>query len=366
MATYDMTKLANLIDPEVFADYVEQKYVDKGVFTALATIDTTLEGSAGSTLKFPSYQYIGASAVVNEGEEISTSKLEATPVAVSVKKIAKGIEISDESMLSALGNPMEEGASQVATSLADYTDTDLKEAIEDANVLRFVVNSITSDTLIDALALWGEDLNDKPIAFVTDNKGLASLRKDDDYINGSEIQTDAMIRGTIGQIWGANIIPSNKVTNGGGYLIKQGALRIVSKRGINAETQRNASRKTTSLFADKIYAPYVYKAQDIIVLEKHTSVTDISAKIESVEGATSGGTVINYADLIKLCPANCSLVYKLGSADVTFARGTALTGYTKLTADEIAGGTSTKIAIAIVDADDKPVYGGNATLVKKS
>lgn len=363
----DLTKLNNLIDPEVFADYVDQKYVDKGVFTALATVDSTLEGNVGDTLSFPSYGYIGPASEVAEGEEIGTEILTATSTPVKVKKIAKGIEISDEAMLSALGNPMEEGASQVAISLADYSDNDLKASIDEANVLRLLVDGMSSDNIVDAIALWGEDLNDKPFALVTSGKGLAALRKDDDFINASEMQTSAMIRGTVGSIWGANIIPSNKVTNGGGYLIKQGALRIVTKRGVNAEPKRKPETKTTALYTDKIYAPYVYKAQDIIVLEAHPTLTDLSDKITSKAGEVSGGTVINYADLIKLCPANCSLVYKLGSSDVTFNRDNAIgTGYTPLTADEIAGGSSTKIAIAIVDADNKPIYGGNATLVKKS
>ena len=49
------TKLANLIDPEVLANYVDVKLIDNIVFAPLATVDTTLVGAPGDTIKFPSY-----------------------------------------------------------------------------------------------------------------------------------------------------------------------------------------------------------------------------------------------------------------------------------------------------------------------
>jgi hypothetical protein len=49
------TKIANLIDPEVLADYVSSKLVDAIKFSPLATISYALEGRAGSTLTIPTY-----------------------------------------------------------------------------------------------------------------------------------------------------------------------------------------------------------------------------------------------------------------------------------------------------------------------
>jgi hypothetical protein len=51
----ETTKLANLINPEVLADYIDKKLINKIVFAPLATVDTTLVGAAGDTIKFPSY-----------------------------------------------------------------------------------------------------------------------------------------------------------------------------------------------------------------------------------------------------------------------------------------------------------------------
>lgn len=49
------TKLANLIDPEVLADYIDVKLINNIVFAPLATVDTTLVGNPGDTIKFPAY-----------------------------------------------------------------------------------------------------------------------------------------------------------------------------------------------------------------------------------------------------------------------------------------------------------------------
>ena len=51
----ETTKLANLIDPEVLAAYIDKKLINKIVFAPLATVDTTLVGAPGSTIKFPAY-----------------------------------------------------------------------------------------------------------------------------------------------------------------------------------------------------------------------------------------------------------------------------------------------------------------------
>lgn len=51
----EITKLSYLINPEVFADYIDKKLINKIVFAPLATVDMTLVGNPGDTLKFPSY-----------------------------------------------------------------------------------------------------------------------------------------------------------------------------------------------------------------------------------------------------------------------------------------------------------------------
>lgn len=49
------TKLENLFDPEVVADYIDKKLVDGIRLSPLARIDTTLVGRPGDELTMPYY-----------------------------------------------------------------------------------------------------------------------------------------------------------------------------------------------------------------------------------------------------------------------------------------------------------------------
>ena len=108
------TKLANLIDPQVLADLIDKKLVDAMKFSPLATIDTTLVGRPGSTVSLPSFNYIGDSTVIAEGADIPIAQLTATMTPVSIHKIGRGTQLTDESVLSGFGDPMGEAAKQLA------------------------------------------------------------------------------------------------------------------------------------------------------------------------------------------------------------------------------------------------------------
>lgn len=49
------TLLANLVNPEVLAPMIDKKLTDYMKFAPLATIDTTLVGQPGNTVKLPSF-----------------------------------------------------------------------------------------------------------------------------------------------------------------------------------------------------------------------------------------------------------------------------------------------------------------------
>ncbi|WP_242846261.1 hypothetical protein [Anaeromassilibacillus senegalensis] len=51
----NLTKLAQLIDPEVMADMISAKVPKKLVVAPFAKVDTTLQGVPGDTVTVPSY-----------------------------------------------------------------------------------------------------------------------------------------------------------------------------------------------------------------------------------------------------------------------------------------------------------------------
>ena len=74
------TTLSNLINPQVMADYMEEKLTDNIVFMPLAEQNTDLVGAPGDIISIPKYGYIGDATVVSENGQITAAQLTATKV----------------------------------------------------------------------------------------------------------------------------------------------------------------------------------------------------------------------------------------------------------------------------------------------
>ena len=120
-ASANATMLAQLIDPQVLADYIDLKLIDKIRLAPLATIDRTLEGRDGDELTLPAYSpFIGSAPIVGEGQDIPIAKLGTTTKRVKVTKIGKGVEITDEALLSGYqNNAADEATREILLAIND-------------------------------------------------------------------------------------------------------------------------------------------------------------------------------------------------------------------------------------------------------
>ena len=361
-----VTKKANVIIPEVLADYVEEKLGDKSVFAPIADINDDLENKGeGDTLSLPKYEYVGAAQDVGEGQQIPVVNLQAGKVDKTVKKIGLGIPVTDEALLSVFGDIVEETATQLAASIDDKSDNDFLaelEAISGARKL-IITGDMSSDVLIDALEIFGEDEQGVKALYLNP-KSVKALRKDPDYINGSDIATDIAIKGASGELWGCQFINTNRLKNKDeAFIVKPGALMFIRQRGVMVEPERSAGTQTTTWYGSKIGVPYLADESKAAMIEKRSSVKAVDV-CTSVAGEATNGTILT----VPVAPINCKWVYKLGSTDVTPTWGTAVTSYTDLVSgQEIAASTNTKASVVLVFADDdKPIDYQNVTLVKKA
>lgn len=253
------TKLANMVDPEVMANMISAQLENNIRFAPLANVDTTLVGQPGSTITVPKFKYIGDAAVVAEGIAIDTALLETSTEPFTIAKVAKGVEITDEAILSGLGDPIGEATNQLAMAIAAKVDNDVLEALATTTLEYTAGTAWDLDTISDAIDIFSDE-DDAPMALVMNPLDASALRKAlaGDWDRASDMGDNILVNGTYGGVLGAEVVRSNKLESGTAYLVKQGALAIYMKRNVEVETDRDILKKTTVLTADQHYGAHLY------------------------------------------------------------------------------------------------------------
>ena len=265
------TKLANLINPEVMSSMISAKVEKKVAVIPFAKVDTTLQGQAGNTITIPVFGYIGDAANVEEGASIGASALTTTDKQFTVKKIGKGVDLTDEAILSGYGDPVGEANRQLAMAIAQKVDQDAIDALYGAS-LTFdgVANKISYAGIVDAIDKFEEEYNTEKIIFVHP-KQVSQLRKDadftsaDKYVNGNYIA----VNGEIGKIANARVVVSKRVKENEGNtgyvnpIVKINfdteteeatpALTVFLKRNVMVETSRDIDKQVNMIRASENY-----------------------------------------------------------------------------------------------------------------
>ena len=208
-----LTILRNLVDPEVMARMISATLPKKIKFSPIARIDTTLVGQPGSTIKVPKYQYIGPAEDVAEGVAMGTTVLTASTTPATVKKAGKAVELSDESVMSGLGDVMGQAITQLTMSIADKVDNDGYDELCGASlVYNGTAANIGYNGVVDANAVFEDEADDglQKIMFIHPLQE-ATLRKDANFMSKDKYPLDVVMNGTIGSIAGAQVVKSKKV-----------------------------------------------------------------------------------------------------------------------------------------------------------
>lgn len=267
-ATSNATLLQDLFVPEVVADAIDKKLVDAIRFSPLAVIDTTLVGRPGDELTMPSYEYIGDAVAVEEGADIPIAKLSQDTEKVKVSKIGKAVEFSDEALISGSNNDIaEEAAKQVVIAVNSKLEADLIAEMSTKAALTAELNLASGNVthgIADALGKFGEDIDGEKVLLVPPAVYTA-LVKSDGWIPNTEAGANIIMNGTVGSIFGAQVVLSNRLTaRNEAYLIKPGALRIVMKRNTLVEFDRDILSEMNYIKASKLFAPYVYDKSKVV------------------------------------------------------------------------------------------------------
>lgn len=271
------TKIAQLVNPEVMADMVSAKLPKMIKFTPLAYVERELVGQPGNTLTVPKWEYSGDAKDIEEGVAIEPDQLTTKKSTMTIKKAGKGIELTDEAVLSGLGDPIGQATHQIALAIANKVDNDLVEEAKKAT--QFVAEAPTTGAALDkALAVFADEEDARYVALVNPEDAIA-LRADTakEWVRGSEIGADIVISGTFGEAHGVQIVRSKKVEKGKGFLVKvsavdtdtddvakYGAFVINLKRDVAIETDRDILKKTTVITGDEHYGVYLYDPTKVV------------------------------------------------------------------------------------------------------
>ena len=286
-----ITKIENLINPEVLAPMISAKIEKKIIVSKIAKVDNTLVGQPGNEVTVPQYKYIGDAEDVAEGVAMGTAKLETGSTKFTIKKAGKGVSITDEAILSGYGDPVGESEKQLATSIANKIDNDV------ITVLTKVYNESTApdgvqliagdgtaqisyNGVVDAEDLFDEEVSSDKILYVHP-KQMTKLRKDPDFISADKYDGKVMTSGEVGKIGTCRVVRSKKVpldptsayylcpmvklTNDAETEQDAPAVTIYLKRDTMVERERKADSGVTNLFTNKHYGVALTNTSKVVL-----------------------------------------------------------------------------------------------------
>ena len=212
----DLTNVTTLVngdvfDPQVVSDMINAKVTAKAAMTGYIKVDSTLQGVAGSTVTIPRWGYIGAAEDLQEGQPIDSTKMAFTTAQYGIKKIGKGVMLTDEAQLSGYGNPMGTATNQIALSISEKLDNDRVDVLyESKNVHDASTAVIKYTAIVDGVDMFNEEEDSKKVILIH-SKQKTQLRKDPDFLSADKFQSGVMVSGAIGRIAGCDVVVSNKV-----------------------------------------------------------------------------------------------------------------------------------------------------------
>lgn len=208
----EVTKMENMINPEVMGDMLDAKIEAQLKLTPYAKVDTTLQGVPGDTKTVPSWNYIGDAEDVAEGAEVDTTKMTSSKSTFTIKKAMKSVSITQEAINSGLGNPVGQAESQLAKSIAGKVDNDvLAEAYKAKMSSGDGTAQISYAGLVDASTKFEdeEDGIEKVLFIHPAQEG--TLLKDSNFTSADKYEPGVMVKGAIGKVAGCQVKKSKKV-----------------------------------------------------------------------------------------------------------------------------------------------------------
>lgn len=261
-----LTTTSNVIVPEVLSAMIAAEIPGALAIAGsdAVTVLDNLRGGPGNTIKIPRWGAIGDFTVVAEGDAMPVVNLAATAATATVKKYARGVEVTDEALLASYDDPLKEVARQMARYIAFAADRELVTAAEITTLSHTASATITLNDIVDAIAKWSDATADVS-ALVVHPKVYADLQKLSEFKTLTQKADSVLERGVVGSVYGVPVRVSRHITKITGtpdtyrnLLLKRSALGLWYQRQVGIETERDTIKRTTVITGDTILAAAMF------------------------------------------------------------------------------------------------------------
>jgi len=262
----------------------------KSVMLPLSTPDNTLVGTPGDSVDMPFWAYIGDADVLTEGVAMTPVAMSMSSDRATIVERGKAIELTDNAIMNALGNPNDQARVQLALSISRRIDTDLRVAAVATHTssgaddpfkttapLLFAggANVLSWAAFVDAITVMGDDYDPNEMAaIIIHSKQRGDIMKDSQFTDVSKFGADAVtLRGEIGKIGLVPVLVSDRTTVVTGtpdtyksLIIAKGALSLKYKRQAIVETDRDILTRTNLITTNVHYAAKRVNDRGVVVL----------------------------------------------------------------------------------------------------
>ena len=272
-----VTRIQDIIDPEVLADQITAKYPDKMVLgnTNLVEIDTTVPlGSPGTQFKMPAFKRLATFQDMSEGTPLTTSGVQTFAEYATVLRGGGAYAVYDTASLVSKADPGEEIVKQLSQLAARYIDSKLVlELNKTPNVYNGTAGTMTQNFVIAAMvSTLGDNFQDLMNGgkLIMHSKCYGDLVQLGAIQNQYQFNGDVMKTGMIGTLMGVPILLSDTVTTStvsgalqyNSYIVGPGALALFYQRQVEVEFDRDILSKEDVVSADCHFAPHLYGWDD--------------------------------------------------------------------------------------------------------
>ncbi len=270
-----VTTTSNVIIPEVLAAMIAAEIPGQLALAGsdAVTVLDNLKGGPGNAIKIPRWGTIGDFTEVAEGNAMPVVNIAATAATATVKKFARGVEVTDEALLASYDDPLKEVARQFARYAARAADRELITAAEASTLLHTAPATITLNDIIDAIGKWN-DASVNISGLVVHSKVYRDLIKLAEFKTLTQKADQVIEKGVVGMVYGVPIRVSDAITTVAGspntyrnLLLKKSALGLWYQRNMNVETERDTIKRTTVITADSIFATAMFQDNPLPVVK---------------------------------------------------------------------------------------------------